>query len=386
MNISKLFTAAGVAVIMLAAVSCTEKKFNINGSIAQANDSVLYLENIGIDGITAVDSLKLGENGDFSFSHTAPEAPEFYRLRISDQIINISIDSTETVTVKADYPTMAQQYTVEGSEESNVIKELSAKQMQLREALLKIENNEALSYQVAGDSIMKVIEAYKDYIKNNYIFKNPNKASSYFALFQTIGSYLIFNPRENEADIKAFAAVATSWDVYYPEAVRGKNLHNIAIEGMKNIRLMQNKQAASCIDLSQIEATNIINVSLLDNKGNLRNLTDLKGKVVMLDFHIYGGEASTKRIMLLRELYSKYNSQGFEIYQVGLNDDEHFWKTQTEALPWICVHDKQGANSVTLRQYNVQSIPTFFLIDKTNTLHKRDLQIEDIDAEIKSLL
>lgn len=386
MNISKLFTAAGVAVIMLAAVSCTEKKFNINGSIAQANDSVLYLENIGIDGITAVDSLKLGENGDFSFSHTAPEAPEFYRLRISNQIINISIDSTETVTVKADYPTMAQQYTVEGSEESNVIKELSAKQMQLREALLKIENNEALSYQVAGDSIMKVIEAYKDDIKNNYIFKNPNKASSYFALFQTIGSYLIFNPRENEADIKAFAAVATSWDVYYPEAVRGKNLHNIAIEGMKNIRLMQNKQAASSIDLSQIEATNIINVSLLDNKGNLRNLTDLKGKVVMLDFHIYGGEASTKRIMLLRELYSKYNSQGFEIYQVGLNDDEHFWKTQTEALPWICVHDKQGANSVTLRQYNVQSIPTFFLIDKTNTLHKRDLQIEDIDAEIKSLL
>lgn len=386
MNISKLFTAAGVAVIMLAAVSCTEKKFNINGYIAQANDSVLYLENIGIDGITAVDSLKLGENGDFSFSHTAPEAPEFYRLRISDQIINISIDSTETVTVKADYPTMAQQYTVEGSEESNVIKELSAKQMQLREALLKIENNEALSYQVAGDSIMKVIEAYKDDIKNNYIFKNPNKASSYFALFQTIGSYLIFNPRENEADIKAFAAVATSWDVYYPEAVRGKNLHNIAIEGMKNIRLMQNKQAASSIDLSQIEATNIINVSLLDNKGNLRNLTDLKGKVVMLDFHIYGGEASTKRIMLLRELYSKYNSQGFEIYQVGLNDDEHFWKTQTEALPWICVHDKQGANSVTLRQYNVQSIPTFFLIDKTNTLHKRDLQIEDIDAEIKSLL
>lgn len=386
MNISKLFTAAGVAVIMLAAVSCTEKKFNINGSIAQANDSVLYLENIGIDGITAVDSLKLGENGDFSFSHTAPEAPEFYRLRISDQIINISIDSTETVTVKADYPTMAQQYTVEGSEESNVIKELSAKQMQLREALLKIENNEALSYQVAGDSIMKVIEVYKDDIKNNYIFKNPNKASSYFALFQTIGSYLIFNPRENEADIKAFAAVATSWDVYYPEAVRGKNLHNIAIEGMKNIRLMQNKQAASSIDLSQIEATNIINVSLLDNKGNLRNLTDLKGKVVMLDFHIYGGEASTKRIMLLRELYSKYNSQGFEIYQVGLNDDEHFWKTQTEALPWICVHDKQGANSVTLRQYNVQSIPTFFIIDKTNTLHKRDLQIEDIDAEIKSLL
>ena len=37
-------------------------------------------------------------------------------------------------------------------------------------------------------------------------------------------------------------------------------------------------------------------------------------------------------------------------------------------------------------EYNVQQVPTFFLIDKNNTLQKRDAQIKNVEAEIKSLL
>ena len=90
--------------------------------------------------------------------------------------------------------------------------------------------------------------------------------------------------------------------------------------------------------------------------------------------------------MSLRELYNKYHGQGFEIYQVSLDADKHFWKTQTDALPWISVNDPDGVNSRTLLLYNVQSVPTFFLINKNNELVKRDAQIKDIDAEIKALL
>ena len=90
--------------------------------------------------------------------------------------------------------------------------------------------------------------------------------------------------------------------------------------------------------------------------------------------------------MMLRELYNKYHAQGFEIYQVSIDPDEHFWKTQTAALPWICVRDADGTSSQNLINYNVQQIPTFFLIDKNNVLQKRDVQIKDIDAAIKALL
>ena len=36
--------------------------------------------------------------------------------------------------------------------------------------------------------------------------------------------------------------------------------------------------------------------------------------------------------------------------------------------------------------YNIQKLPTFFLVDKTNTLYKRDEQIKDLDAEIQKIL
>lgn len=366
--------------------SCNNKKFHINGTVTEAKDSVLYLENMSLDGPVVVDSVKLDGKGAFSFSGKAPEAPEFYRLRIGGQIINLSVDSTETVDVKASYPSMATGYTVEGSAECATIRELALKQIDLQNRVIAVQNNLNLGYDLTRDSIGKLIAAYKDDIKRNYIYKAPMRASSYFALFQTLGTMLIFNPRESADDVKVFAAVATSWDTYHPDALRGKNLHNIAIEGMKNVRIMRNKMAAQNIDASKVNVSNIIDISLLDNQGNRRSLTGLKGKVVMLDFHVFGSNGSTKRIMEMRELYNKYHGRGFEIYQVAFDPDEHFWKTQTAALPWVSVRDPQGLQSQNLAAYNVSSIPTFFLIDRNNEVKKRDVQIKDIDAEIEALL
>lgn len=375
-----------LAIAAMALGACNNKKFNVNGTVSNAEDSVLYFENMSLDGPVVIDSVKLSADGSFSFSEKAPEAPEFYRLRIAGQIINISVDSTETITVKAAYPQMATGYNVEGSAECSTIKELALKQIDLQGRVIAIQNNPYLKTEQASDSIMRIIAAYKDDVKRNYIFKAPMRASSYFALFQSLGNMLIFNPRQSEDDVKVFAAVATSWDAYHPEALRGKNLHNIAIEGMRNVRIVKHNQAAAQIDASKVSESDLIDISLQDNKGNTRKLTDLKGKVVMLDFHLFAAKESTKRIMQMRELYNKFHSRGFEIYQVSIDPDEHYWKTQTAALPWISVHDSQGVNSSTLASYNVQNIPTFFLINRSNALVKRDVQIKDLEAEINSLL
>ena len=383
---NRLSTFAVAAAVAIALGSCDNRKFNVKGEIAEAKDSVLYFENMSLDGPVTVDSVKLGDDGAFSFSEKSPEAPEFYRLRIAGQIINLSVDSTETITVKASYPAMATGYTVEGSAECATIKELALKQIDLQRRVIAVQRNATLGFDQTNDSIARMIEAYKKDIKLNYIYKAPMRPSSYFALFQTLGNMLIFNPRENEDDIKAFAAVATSWDTYHPKAVRGQNLHNIAIQGMRDIRIMKNQQAAQMVDASKVRVADLIDISLLDNKGKTRRLTDLKGKVVMLDFHVFGSEGSTKRIMQMREIYNKYHGRGLEIYQISLDPDEHFWKTQTAALPWISVRDGEGLQSRNLAMYNIQSIPTFFLIGRDNTLKKRDAQIKDLDAEIEALL
>lgn len=389
MNISKTLSALAVSLMMLGAVSCSNKKFEVSGNITDAKDSLLYFENMSLNGAVVVDSTKLDADGNFSFAVDAPSAPEFYRLRIAGQIINVAADSTEHVSIKAAYPTMASQYEVSGSEECSKIKELAIGQMALQASINNIVRNTNLNDDVMRDSIRVILAQYKEGVKNNYIFKEPMKAYAYFALFQTIAlgyeNVLVFNPRSNEDDVKVFAAVATSWDTYYPKAERGLNLHNIAIEGLKNIRIMKAEQQQT-VDPSKVEYTGVIDIALPDNKGNIRKLSSLKGKVVMLDFHLFETKESTARIMQLRELYNKYHAQGFEIYQVSIDPDEHFWKTSVAALPWICVHSDDGLNAAELGMYNVRDIPTYFLIDKNNVLQKRDVQIKDIDAEIKALL
>lgn len=389
MNISKTLSALAVSLMMLGAVSCSNKKFEVSGNITDAKDSLLYFENMSLNGAVVVDSTKLDADGNFSFAVDAPSAPEFYRLRIAGQIINVAADSTEHVTIKAAYPTMASQYEVSGSDECSKIKELAIGQMALQASINNIVRNTNLNDDVMRDSIRVILAQYKEGVKNNYIFKEPMKAYAYFALFQTIAlgyeNVLVFNPRSNEDDVKVFAAVATSWDTYYPKAERGLNLHNIAIEGLKNIRIMKAEQQQT-VDPSKVEYTGVIDIALPDNKGNIRKLSSLKGKVVMLDFHLFATKESTARIMQLRELYNKYHAQGFEIYQVSIDPDEHFWKTSVAALPWICVHADDGLNAAELGMYNVRDIPTYFLIDKNNVLQKRDVQIKDIDAEIKALL
>ena len=385
----KVITLALAVAAMAGVTSCNEKKFHIDGTITGAADSTLYFENMGLDGAVKIDSAKLSEDGTFAFEGTAPTAPEFYRLRIAGQFINIAVDSTETINIKAQYPQMATQYEVSGSEDCQRIKELSLMQSSLQAQVNAIARNLELGAQAVADSVSRIVEAYKTRVKTEYIFKAPMKASSYFALFQTIYAggqpVLLFNPRTSEQDIKVFGAVATSWDTFYPNEKRGENLHNIAIEGMKDVRYLRSQQQAEEIEASKGNTSGILDFTLTDNTGAARSLSSLKGNVVLLDFHLFADQNSMKRIMWLRELYNKYHAQGFQIYQVAIDGDEHFWKTQTAALPWISTRVDDNTSSV-LQLYNVQQVPTFFLLNRSCNVVKRDAQIKDIDAEIKALL
>lgn len=234
-----------VALVALALSSCnSDPKFNVKGDVSGADGKMLYLEASGLEGIVPLDSIKLKGDGSFSFKQLRPESPEFYRLRVEDKVINFSVDSTETVSIQAPYTDFSTAYTVEGSENSAKIKELTLKQVRLQkdvDALVKAAQAHQLGNDVFEDSLAVLLKNYKDDVKINYIFAAPNTASAYFALFQKLNNYMIFDPLNNKDDIKCFGAVATSLNNTYPHAVRSKNLYNIVIKGMKNTRTPQQK-------------------------------------------------------------------------------------------------------------------------------------------------
>jgi len=375
-----------MAALTMLATACKDKgeQFEINGRIAEADGKTLYFEAVTLNGIEALDSTRLDEDGQFCFQGMRPFNPEFYRLRIDRQIVNLSVDSTETIHVEAELPDMGTDYEVEGSGNCQTLKEINNKLIALQQSIKDIANDKALTLGEQERLVHEKINLYKNEMKMHYIMENPASAPAYFALFQTVNGSLIFNPISNPDDIKFVGAVATAWDANYPGTSRTENLHNIAIQGMKNTK-RPTPVSLEDIDPGKISAAGIIDIELPDIHGKNRKLSDIRNKVVLLDFTAYSLPSSQERIMQMRGLYDKYSSLGFDIYQVSIDPDEHYWKTACEHLPWTCVYESRGEASGYLGSYLVRRLPTYFLINRHGDLVARDEQIDDLEKAIREL-
>lgn len=374
-----------LALLMVGLVACDNTpKFKVQGEVNDARDKMLYLDLSGVTGVSVLDSVELGKDGSFSFSVNRPESPEFYRLRMDGKVVNFAVDSTETVTVRTSAEKFDTDYTIEGSENNLKIKELVLLQTELQNKVAQLAQNRDLPAGIAQDQLNTLVKNYKDKVKREYIFAAPNTTYAYFALFQTMNGYMIFDPLASKEDVKCFAAVATSMNNTYPHADRSRNLYNMVIKGMKNTRAP--RQETLDIDPEIVHEADIIDIRLKDLKGNVRTLTELKGKVVLIDFTVYNHTLSAAHNLALREVYNKYQSKGFEIYQISLDADEHFWKTSADNLPWLCVRDANGAYSQYVSLYNVTDLPSAFLVGRDNVLKERVEDLNELDAKVGKLL
>jgi glutathione peroxidase-family protein len=90
--------------------------------------------------------------------------------------------------------------------------------------------------------------------------------------------------------------------------------------------------------------------------------------------------------MKLNELYDKYKERGFEIYQISLDNDAHFWKNVASNIPWKTVRDPQSIYSSIAAIYNVRQLPALFLLNKKGEMVKRIESIDTIENDIKAVL
>lgn len=377
--------------VLLITVACQQKvgRFTINGEILEANEKTLYLDKIGVNKVETVDSVKLGEDGKFSLSYSeTTDCFELYRLRIDKQFINLVVDSAETISVYSALPSMAVSYQVKGSANSEKLKNLVMEQIGFTQDVNKLlqQYSNSIEVGVANAKLQEMMDVFKTRIKNDYILSDPANPCAYYALFMTIKSNRLYSPQTDRQDAKCFAAVATQMDRLYPESPRTKHLHNIA---MKSMSMTAPAKQASEEVVARLEnmfvESGLIDINLPDYKGTECKLSDLKGKVVLLDFTAFKSDFSAGYNLLLRNLYDKYNKEGFTIYQVSLDSDEHFWITGAANLPWTCVRDDFGSAEAA-NNYRVSALPSAFLINRDGELVERLQKMEGLEEKIEKLL
>lgn len=383
-HLSSLLFVVLSAVCLILTGCGDSSNFTVKGVISGGDKQTLYLENVGISSVTVLDSVKLTQTGEFKFKSPKQEFPEFYRLKLNNQLINFSIDSTEVLSFVADAGTFATSYSVEGSDNAKAIKSITLAQLDANLEISKLRKeyqaNEIVDTLYSA-KVLAAAEAYKE-VARKYIYTAPMSAAAYFALFQQVDGLLFFDLYDKN-DSKAYSAVATSYDRYYPGSARSKHLYNLALQSIKIIR------GQRPINMEDIEAkeVNFIDIELPDLKGQNIKLTSIaNGSPVLVNFTAYQTEWSPSLNMRLGELYEKYGAQGLKIYQISLDTDMHFWMNIATKLPWTCVHDPQNVYSQTAALYNVKQLPALFVLDKKGNLVKRIEDIKTLEEDLKSVL
>jgi len=373
-----------LVVVLLGFISCKQNnRFHVSGVVKDAAGQLLYIEHAGLLKTTVLDSVKLSADGEFSFKADRPAYPDFYRLRLNDKVITFAVDSCEEIVFQAKDKNFATDYTVSGSVQSAQIQ-------LLRKSLMRIQTKadalhpdmDAATKNAKIEEIKHDIDVHKEMAKK-LILDNPGSTAAYFAIYQKVNDAYLFSPYVKE-DKPFCAAVATSYNAYMPDYERTKNLYSLVMDAIRAERSIKAKEQWN--DVLAKAGKGYIDIDLKDRKNVAHKLSAIEGKVVLIDFSAYESKESVDYTFSLRDLYNKYHSRGFEIYQISLDQNKELWEKSVENIPWICVRDENGPNSSYAASYNLSSIPTSFLMDKKGNIISRSPGFDELSGLIAKSL
>lgn len=370
------FFALLCATLMLC--SCSSKDVRISGKFFGLNAKSVYLEQMTASGQTIIDSVALASDGSYRFLvKNVPSTPSIYNIIYNNERIPLLLTAGENVTVGSLGSVWAN-YTVSGSKESELLREFNREYVAGMQEL----NLQIAKYAEAGEAskaeIAKIYTAKQRDIKRKqitFIIKNKSTIAAVYALYQRLPDekYLV----NSESDLIYFRTVADAVCKSYPTSPFVITLRN-------DVARMEAQTSL----YNTIEERTFPDINAKDMYGNDQKLSDLEGNVILVDFWAAELGNSNALNAELKQIYQKYEADGFKVYQVSFDTSKAAWieAVQEQKLPWISVCDFRGQGSPIMGVYNVRSLPANYLIDRKGRIVGKNLYSEALEQELKKIL
>jgi len=378
-----------IFVLAVLTFACTnENKFTVEGSIEDAEQQRVYFEEKEVSGTKVLDSASLGGSGRFKFSGTT-EYPKFYNLTLDGKFVTLLIKPGEEVTFQTNANNFYN-YTIEGSPGSKKVKKLENR---LRETKSKLDSLDEIYERIKDEEgsqqrIAELDETYKRILNRqrdssiSFIINNMGSLASIMALYQKINddTYVLYK----NTDLQYIKLVADSLENKYPQSMHVKSLLANKEDLMKQYRNLELQQTISQFGTP----SDYPDIKLPDPAGDSVSLQNLNEKMILLSFWASWNEQSVRRNLELKDIYRRYNNKGFEIYQVSLDEDRSEWvkAINFDQLPWINVSSLNGPNAYAARIYNVQQLPTDFLIHQKRGIIAKNPDKEELRRRLSIAL
>ncbi len=378
MNKLPLLLVAAASMLM---VGCQSSAVKIEGRFVGTNAKTIYLEQTASFRQQIVDSTALDTEGNFHFEiKEGSKTPSLYNILCNGERIPLFAAAGDRLTINS-VGSLVSNYTVEGSEESALVREFYQSFINAAQQLEQIAIATADTALTEAERTALVEQYSKLYYDTRraqiaFITRNKESLAAVYAIYQRLpGDRHLYN---GTSDVIYYRTVAEAIAPRYPESPYLKMLQSDI-----------NQMEASTRLAAEITESTFPEIELPDMYGKKIKLSSLQGKVFLLEFWSAALGNSNVQNAELKEVYAKYKNANtpFEIYQVAIDTSKPHWITavQEQGLPWISVSDLRGQATTALGIYNVQKLPTNFLFNKEGEIVARDIRGEELEKRLAQL-
>jgi peroxiredoxin len=390
-NFLSVFAAA---FLLLMLNSCEEGRTGgnviIKGKLSNCSGDTIYLMDMTQKPpFPVLDSVVANEDGEFELRPTIQNYYGFYQVNVGssgNQFLMVIAKLGDNIMVTGDAKDLGNTWKAEGSDETKRFGDFNAYMMgiekrrapfvgrmdsiqntfQMQVSLLKPEDSLKVDSldKIFGDlyidtqgDIAKLDAEAAEYAKEA-IDKDPS-AFSNIPMLRLIDPFYGFSYYERTID---------AIEKKYPES--------------PNVKLLRQYVESQRASHAGIPAPDII---LNDPNGKTMKLSDLKGKIVLLDFWASWCKPCRTELPNVVANYNKHHDKGFEVFSVSLDSDKQAWveAIKKDGLVWpYHVSDLRQWQSSVVPLYSIKGIPKTVLIDREGNIMDKDLRGEALTKKL----
>lgn len=358
--------------LILLSCSGKPKGKEIKGKLKNASEgTMVYIELITPSAVETKDSAKLSSDGTFSFTNPATYST-FLRLKTNkpNNFLTLVSDSTESITIEADANALGNSPVINGSKGSAAYSELNmylTKSYGRRDSLERVFQSAPAN--VNKEQLMKDLqEEYNRLMKEQYEYvrefvkKNSNSVVALAAIEQL----------DADKEFQVYQQLDKELGQKMPDNPFYKEFHTRVQE------------------MSKLAVGSVPPEIIMNNpEGKPMKLSDLKGKVVLVDFWASWCRPCRAENPNVVKIYQANKDKGFTVFSVSLDQSKDAWikAIKDDRLEWPNhVSELAYWNTSVVKTYNIKGIPLTYLLDKEGKIAAKGLRGEELGQKIAELL